>query len=595
MDVVIDELSVSCCTTRLLELASCNSSEPAISEAGSSTADATGRRRRGRRRRQTLLAGGEPAACSPDGRPDPLQVSAELPWPPFSVGPLGVRDANIKMKTSNQLGRRAIGSANNNGQEQNSIGNNSNNANYIEGGNIRFQGAQPAPRSEPFFRQYLPSSFNLNQNHSSKDCGRSASAQKSSCTNNNKSDSRLDCCEQQVEQVAALANSALGLGQHQPNESATTLTSHIRRRRQRVIDGQHQNELTGSSSSLVNKLACKLQAVKLLVAASTPAKGAVSRQIPLADKISSRQAKQQSRAPETRRKGFLYLKKLDTSGAEREAWFVKPAKGAGCKLAQYRAKRLLEGDAKLKLLDQDEKQIGSKRTGSQPMQGRSTKPSMERILSKNTRLVDVAQGELAGDSSSSSTARLLGAVAAASFLALLGAIMVCAPTAQALQQAAAPPPFRSQQIGGPPVAPSAGAPRVSSQSPAALPQPAAGSLVANVNCNKIRGHVTLTPNLQGGSTVSTQISAGPPGEVYQWSVHQFPIKPGSAMCSCSALILGAKLLDLSEMHGNLPSDQEFSVQSSLNLFGPDSPVGHSLLLRGMKTGMVACATFLPTR
>lgn len=135
-----------------------------------------------------------------------------------------------------------------------------------------------------------------------------------------------------------------------------------------------------------------------------------------------------------------------------------------------------------------------------------------------------------------------------------------------------------------------------SQSAAAPPpQPVAGSLVANINCNKIRGHVTLTPNLRGGTTVTTQISAGPPGEVYQWSVHQFPVKPGAAMCSCSALILGTKLIDLSEMHGNLPSDQEFNVQSSLNLFGADSPVGHSLMLRGMKTGMVACATFLPTR
>lgn len=128
------------------------------------------------------------------------------------------------------------------------------------------------------------------------------------------------------------------------------------------------------------------------------------------------------------------------------------------------------------------------------------------------------------------------------------------------------------------------------------PQPAAGSLVANINCNKIRGHVTFTPNIRGGgTTVTTQISAGPPGEVYQWSIHQFPVKPGAAMCSCSPLILGTKLVDLSEMHGNLPSDQEFNVQSSLNLFGLDSPVGHSLMLRGMKTGMVACATFLPTR
>lgn len=128
------------------------------------------------------------------------------------------------------------------------------------------------------------------------------------------------------------------------------------------------------------------------------------------------------------------------------------------------------------------------------------------------------------------------------------------------------------------------------------PQPAAGSLVANINCNKIRGHVTFTPNIRGGgTTVTTQITAGPPGEVYQWSIHQFPVKPGAAMCSCSPLILGTKLVDLSEMHGNLPSDQEFNVQSSLNLFGFDSPVGHSLMLRGMKTGMVACATFLPTR
>lgn len=125
-------------------------------------------------------------------------------------------------------------------------------------------------------------------------------------------------------------------------------------------------------------------------------------------------------------------------------------------------------------------------------------------------------------------------------------------------------------------------------------QPGTGSLVANINCNKIRGHVTLTPNLQGGTTVTTQITAGPPGEVYQWSIHQFPIKPGAAMCSCSSLILGSKLIDLSDMHGNLPSDQEFSVQSSLALFGDDSPIGRSLLLRGLKTGMVACGTFLPT-
>lgn len=71
------------------------------------------------------------------------------------------------------------------------------------------------------------------------------------------------------------------------------------------------------------------------------------------------------------------------------------------------------------------------------------------------------------------------------------------------------------------------------------PQPAAGSLVASINCNKIRGHVTLTPNTNGqGTTVSTQITSGPVGEVYLWSIHQFPVKPGAAMCSCSPLILG---------------------------------------------------------
>ncbi|KAG9510512.1 hypothetical protein GZH46_00940 [Fragariocoptes setiger] len=126
------------------------------------------------------------------------------------------------------------------------------------------------------------------------------------------------------------------------------------------------------------------------------------------------------------------------------------------------------------------------------------------------------------------------------------------------------------------------------------PQPAAGSLVANVNCNKIRGHVTLTPNANGGTTVNTQITAGPTGEVYQWSIHQFPVKPGHSMCACTPLLLGSRLIDMSELHGNLASDQEFNVQSSINLFGPESPVGHSLMLRGLKTGMVACATFLPT-
>ena len=181
-------------------------------------------------------------------------------------------------------------------------------------------------------------------------------------------------------------------------------------------------------------------------------------------------------------------------------------------------------------------------------------------------------------------------------------------------------------------------------------QSAVGSLSAQVNCNRIRDHVTLTPNLQtGGSTISTSITSGPPGEIYQWSIHQFPVKPGAAMCSCSPLILGNKLVDLSELHGNLPSASaageqpnaggpdslgpagqpaansrqqqqqqqqqrqqqpngagpaaaattttvgDFQVHSAtLNLFGPDSPVGHSLLLRGLKTGVLACATFLPT-
>lgn len=183
---------------------------------------------------------------------------------------------------------------------------------------------------------------------------------------------------------------------------------------------------------------------------------------------------------------------------------------------------------------------------------------------------------------------------------LIGFAALLASVALAQQQQMPPASFRSQPsqqaqpVAGVPVG-SGPAGRAPSAQPAPLPQPVAGSLVANINCNKIRGHVTLTPNLRGGTTVSTQISAGPPGEVYQWSVHQFPVKPGAAMCSCSALILGTKLIDLSEMHGNLPSDQEFNVQSSLNLFGAESPVGHSLMLRGMKTGMVACATFLPTR
>lgn len=183
------------------------------------------------------------------------------------------------------------------------------------------------------------------------------------------------------------------------------------------------------------------------------------------------------------------------------------------------------------------------------------------------------------------------------FAALLAGVALAQqqmPSASFRSQPGQPAQSGPQSVAGVPVG-SGPANRAPSAQPAPLPQPVAGSLVANINCNKIRGHVTLTPNLRGGTTVSTQISAGPPGEVYQWSVHQFPVKPGAAMCSCSALILGTKLIDLSEMHGNLPSDQEFNVQSSLNLFGAESPVGHSLMLRGMKTGMVACATFLPTR
>lgn len=187
-----------------------------------------------------------------------------------------------------------------------------------------------------------------------------------------------------------------------------------------------------------------------------------------------------------------------------------------------------------------------------------------------------------------------GPLLTAALLVAIGLIVVCAiKSTSALQSPqAVPPPF----VGGRSQQPTSGGINVEvSPSSRPLPQPAAGSLVASVNCNKIRGHVTLTPNLQGGTSVSAQISAGPPGEFYQWSVHQFPVKPGAAMCSCSALILGSKLIDMSQLHGNLPSEQEQNVQSSINLFGPDSPVGHSLMLRGLKTGVVACATFLPTR
>lgn len=145
---------------------------------------------------------------------------------------------------------------------------------------------------------------------------------------------------------------------------------------------------------------------------------------------------------------------------------------------------------------------------------------------------------------------------------------------------------------------------------------AAGSLVAHLNCNKVKGHVTLTPNAAtGATTISAQISAGPANEVYQWSLHQFPVKPGAGMCTCSQLLLGLKLLDFGEMHGNLGAQQqhqppadgsqptveqganlvEFAVESpTLGLFGSESPIGKSLLLRGLKTGVVACATFLPT-
>lgn len=188
----------------------------------------------------------------------------------------------------------------------------------------------------------------------------------------------------------------------------------------------------------------------------------------------------------------------------------------------------------------------------------------------------------------------------------LAQLQSSAPFSRSQQSSPVNQPLSSQAVSpivGVPVSPNSlpsisnrGAQQQQQQQQLPPPQPAAGSLVANINCNKIKGHVTFTPNIRGaGTTVTTQISAGPPGEVYQWSIHQFPVKPGAAMCSCSPLILGTKLVDLSEMHGNLPSDQEFNVQSSLNLFGFDSPVGHSLMLRGMKTGMVACATFLPTR
>lgn len=579
MDMVIDELSMSCCTTKLLELAGC--SERVDVEGGKIIGSATGHHRR--QVLQAEAAGGELAASRLDTRLDPLQASVK----PTSAGPLRVAD---EMKTSSRLGHRATGSANNNGQEPNAIDNNSNNCNAIGGGNLRFQGAH----SKPFFRQYLPNSFNLNQNHSSKGCRPSQGVQKSTCTT--KSASKLDTAgqyEQQVEQ--ATTNSSLG--QYQANQSKTAPASKIRRR---VIDGgQHQNELRGSSRSLVNRLTSKLQAAKLLVASTVAApladKDTVSRRNACSDKIISRPAKQKSQAS-SRRKGFLYLKEVNTCCEQEQPCFVKLVKERAFGLSQSRAQRRLkgheqQGQMQVKLLEEErQERIRSHQLSNQMAGPRSVEQNMEPISINQLKLPSVSPAKLLGGWRASSALRLLAATA---LLAAIGALLGCASSALALQQAGPPAPFRSQQPvpGGPLASPQ----RLANQAPGALPQPAAGSLVANVNCNKIRGHVTLTPNMQGGSTVSTQISAGPPGEVYQWSVHQFPIKPGSAMCSCSALILGAKLLDLSEMHGNLPSDQEFSVQSSLNLFGPDSPVGHSLLLRGIKTGMVACATFLPTR
>lgn len=331
-----------------------------------------------------------------------------------------------------------------------------------------------------------------------------------------------------------------------------------------------------------------------------------------------------SQVSRLKRKGFLYLKKrrssdLIDSGSFRETTIDTDKQRVNNKVVSVYKKRDLNNNSIGNLLnsnqcvnkyddehttclledeqDEDREEYSSTSIKQQPAMLRQNHRGQEAGSgSSKNRNRKTESNTAAGKSSTLLVSGCL--LSLVSLIVLLSSARLLVTAQQSSGAGAIQPPFsRSQPASGSPVSAVTGGGGSGRIPPL---QPAAGSLVANINCNKIRGHVTLTPNAQVGqggalTTVSTQISAGPPGEVYQWSVHQFPVKPGAAMCSCSPMILGTKLIDLSEMHGNLPSDQEFSVQSSLNLFGSDSLVGHSLMLRGLKTGMVACATFLPTR
>jgi len=127
-----------------------------------------------------------------------------------------------------------------------------------------------------------------------------------------------------------------------------------------------------------------------------------------------------------------------------------------------------------------------------------------------------------------------------------------------------------------------------------------GSLIARIHGQGILGYVLFTPDSQnsGRTVIRARLTTGVDTgrkELFNWKIHSFPQQMTSL--GCSSISIGPMMFDLSSIHGQLPSDQDVAISSTvINLFSEDNKghiLGRSLVLHSVSSGRIVCGTILP--
>lgn len=135
--------------------------------------------------------------------------------------------------------------------------------------------------------------------------------------------------------------------------------------------------------------------------------------------------------------------------------------------------------------------------------------------------------------------------------------------------------------------------RTASNVPYPQPENITDILVAQIHGLGVFGYASFHPirSTNGGLHVKIHIAGGSNGESYVARIYQYPAQNGA---TCSQASLGSLLSDLSVPNGLIEINREnsFSVPA-LQVKGPASIIGRTLMLQSTKDGASICSVIMP--